>query len=182
MTESNQDGRSNRPGEPDRPEYDRKPKEDASNGTPGADVHDSRASADSQDGYDTQQGGVPGADAPNHPASAADSGGLPQQQQATTPAATGGNDGPPDGGKRPWKAGRVWAGIGLVLLLHLIPLLMPVAYFFIGVAQLVYVIPALIICRKDTGMMQGILIAAGVTFLINAACFGIVLGSNFSFT
>jgi hypothetical protein len=71
----------------------------------------------------------------------------------------------------------VWKGIGLTALLHLIPLVFPVLYFFIGVAQLVYIIPALIICRKNTGMVQGLLIGAGITLLLNAACFGIMTAS-----
>lgn len=60
-------------------------------------------------------------------------------------------------------------------MLHLIWFTVPIALFFIGVAQLLYVVPALIIGRKNSALMQGILIAAGVTFLLNAACYGLVL-------
>lgn len=76
--------------------------------------------------------------------------------------------------KPPWRGVQVAKGIGLVILLHLLLLLYPVAIFAIGVVQLIYVIPALVILRKDTGLVQGILIATGITFLINAACFGLV--------
>ena len=68
----------------------------------------------------------------------------------------------------------VWKGVGFGLLLHLVLLIYPPAYFLIGVAQLIYVIPALIYFRKRTGIMQGIIIVAVLTFLLNAACFGIV--------
>lgn len=88
------------------------------------------------------------------------------------PYAPAGNSG--GNGKKPWKGSRVWAGIGLVALLHLLNLIFPMALAFIGITQLIYVGPALVYFRKDTAMMQGILIGAGITFLINAACFGIV--------
>jgi hypothetical protein len=78
-------------------------------------------------------------------------------------------------------AKQIWKGIGLLALLHLLLLVFPIAYFFISVAQLVYLIPALIICRKNRGMIQGLLIGAGVTFLLNAACFGLLMSGNFSF-
>jgi len=71
----------------------------------------------------------------------------------------------------------IWKGIGLTVIMHLLPAAAPMLYVLIGVVQLVYIIPALIICRKNTGMVQGILIAAGVTFLLNVACFGFVMVS-----
>lgn len=71
----------------------------------------------------------------------------------------------------------IWKGIGLTALLHLIPLVFPALYFGIGIVQFLYLIPALILCRKNSGMQQGILIAAGITFLLNAACFGFVFVS-----
>lgn len=69
----------------------------------------------------------------------------------------------------------VWKGIGLTCLLHLLLFFYPPAWFGVGVTQLVYMIPALILARKHQGIMQGMLIAMGITFLLNAACFGIVL-------
>lgn len=74
---------------------------------------------------------------------------------------------------------QVLMGIGLLLLLHLLLFLVPVAFFFISIAQLVYLIPALILLRKNKGILQGLLIGAGITFLLNAACFGLLLGGNF---
>lgn len=83
-------------------------------------------------------------------------------------------------GKAPGHTKQVWLGIGLLAALHLLLFLFPVAFFFISVAQLVYLIPAIIIFRKKSGILQGLLIGAGVTFLLNAACFGLVISGNFS--
>ncbi|MFD2611022.1 hypothetical protein [Paenibacillus gansuensis] len=72
--------------------------------------------------------------------------------------------------------GSIMKGIGILTLLHLVLLVFPIAYFAIGIVQIVYVIPAVIFFRKEQPTQQGILIGAGITFLLNAACFGIVLG------
>ncbi len=47
--------------------------------------------------------------------------------------------------------------------------------FFIGVSQLLYMVPAVIIARVRGAhaMAKGFLIAAAVTFLLNATCFGL---------
>ncbi|OXM83851.1 hypothetical protein [Paenibacillus rigui] len=84
----------------------------------------------------------------------------------------------PSQNKPPSHAKQVWLGIGLLTLLHLLLFAVPVAFFFISVAQLVYLIPALILFRKNKGLVQGLLIGAGITFLLNAACFGLLLGGN----
>lgn len=75
------------------------------------------------------------------------------------------------------KTSGIGKGIGILALLHLILIVYPTAYFAIGLVQLLYVIPALIYFRKRTPVLQGILIGAGITFLLNAACFGIVFAS-----
>lgn len=50
---------------------------------------------------------------------------------------------------------------------------------FIGAVQLVYVIPLCIVyyIKKLKIMMHTTIIAAAIVFLLNAACFGLVLGS-----
>ena len=50
------------------------------------------------------------------------------------------------------------------------------AFFGIGIAQLVYVVPLLIWTRSkgERSTFKGIVIAASVTFLLNAACFGVL--------
>lgn len=75
---------------------------------------------------------------------------------------------------------QVWLGIGLLMLLHFLLFLYPMAFIFIGVVQLIYLIPALIVLRNKKGVFQGLLIGAGITFLLNAACFGLMLGSMFA--
>jgi hypothetical protein len=94
----------------------------------------------------------------------------------------------------------VATGFGMGLLLHLSPLaLLVVAWVpcalggealgvvcaialglafgcwaFIGVAQLVYVIPAIVWARRRgrTGVVKGLVIAAALTFALNSACWG----------
>lgn len=81
--------------------------------------------------------------------------------------------------KPPSHAKQVWKGIGLLVLLHLLLFVFPIAFFFISVVQLIYLVPALIFFRKNRGIFQGLLIGAGVTFLLNAACFGLLISGNF---
>ncbi|MFM1653865.1 hypothetical protein ACI7RC_17425 [Brevibacillus sp. B_LB10_24] len=72
----------------------------------------------------------------------------------------------------------IWLGIFILMALHLLNFLFPLAFFFIGVSQLIYLIPALIIAlyKGKKKMAAGMLIGAGVTFLINATCYGLVMG------
>lgn len=71
-----------------------------------------------------------------------------------------------------------WAlGIGLLLLLHLIqiPLAavsMGISLIAIGLTQLVYIIPAIIIYKKKNrpGMVKGLIIGAAITLLLNGTC------------
>ena len=87
--------------------------------------------------------------------------------------------------------GSVSSGLGLTLLLHLIQIpmdlilgvLSPTLGFgcliFIGVSQLVYMIPAILNYKKkgETETVKGLIIGASVTFLLNAACTGILFGN-----
>jgi hypothetical protein len=93
-------------------------------------------------------------------------------------------------------------GIGLALLLHLlqIPLAVLVGFvsclidangycwlagifppLVIAVSQVVYVVPALVIAvrRGRRGLAKGIAIGAAATFMLNAACFGMLGLSRF---
>lgn len=79
------------------------------------------------------------------------------------------------GGEPPRKKGSVLKGVGILCLLHLTLFVYPVLFFFIGLVQIVYVVPAAIKFWKETPTLQGLLIGAGVTFLLNAACFSLVL-------
>jgi hypothetical protein len=86
--------------------------------------------------------------------------------------------------------GSIWAGLGLTLLFHFVVQvstlfilgtivtgerglelsLLPVMY--IGLSQLVYMIPAIWIARRkgETETAKGLIIGASLTFLLNAAC------------
>ena len=78
----------------------------------------------------------------------------------------------------------IWRGIGLALLLHLIqiPFAFVTSFFsliFIGVSQLVYLIPAILHYRSlgRRGVVKGLIIAAAITFLLNATCAAIVFAA-----
>jgi hypothetical protein len=89
------------------------------------------------------------------------------------------------------KEGSVWAGFGLSLLLHLlqIPIGIVLALFeselfmfsilFIGVSQLIYMIPAFVIAasKGKPHLVKGLIIGASIVFLLNAACTGVIFFS-----
>ena len=78
--------------------------------------------------------------------------------------------------------GSVGAGFALLLLLHLLQVPMNAlvngAWIVLGVTQLLYGVPALVVAasRGQTDTAKGIALGALLTFLLNAACFGIVCG------
>lgn len=82
--------------------------------------------------------------------------------------------------KDPGHVKQVWIGVGILALLHLLLFLFPIAFFFIGIAQLVYVLPAIVVFHRRKGILQGLLIGAGITFLLNAACFGLLVSGTIS--
>lgn len=92
-----------------------------------------------------------------------------------------------------WQAGwRTWAdrdnvgtGCGLTLVLHvvavvvlfiIVPPLAVVFFLLLGVTQLVYMVPAILIAsvrgRRNTA--KGLLIGTAVTFMLSAACWVLV--------
>ena len=82
------------------------------------------------------------------------------------------------------RKGHILAGVGYCLLGHcaLVALAVavePAMLVLIGLLQVLYVVP-IWVWQKSQGNMatvQGLLIMAGITFLLNAACFGIVMVS-----
>ena len=77
--------------------------------------------------------------------------------------------------------GTIGEGIKLTLLLHLIQIplgivTLLIAPIFVGVSQLVYMLPAIFIARKhnETAKAQGLIIGVSVIFLLNAACWGVM--------
>ncbi len=53
------------------------------------------------------------------------------------------------------------------------------AIFFIGVVQMIYAVPMMIILavQGQSATVSGVALGAGITFLLNAACFGLVCGT-----
>jgi hypothetical protein len=79
--------------------------------------------------------------------------------------------------EQPSQQGDIWLGVGAALLLHLIqiPLMLVTSFFsliFIGISQLLYIAPAIAIYRSKgrPGVVKGLIIAAAITFLLNATC------------
>lgn len=93
---------------------------------------------------------------------------------------------------------QLWVGLGLSIPLHII--LMPLSIFFwsamfciaqvgdlcagggiyaimvVGVTQLTYMLPAIIITwlTGRIALMQGLIISAAIVILLNAACWGLI--------
>ena len=90
--------------------------------------------------------------------------------------------------------GSISAGLGLTLVFHLLAqvptfflLLLIVTgeeglilafgpLMYIGLSQLLYMIPAVLIFRRrgDTETAKGLIVGASITFLLNATCNGLV--------
>ena len=75
----------------------------------------------------------------------------------------------------------VGTGVVRLLLLHLlqVPLSVVGGPIWIGLSQLFYVIPQHVVFKRQgrSACIRGLWIGAGVTFLLNAGCFGIVMMS-----
>lgn len=90
--------------------------------------------------------------------------------------------------------GSISAGLGLTLVFHLLAqvpaffLLLGIvtgeeglilafySVMYIGLSQLVYMIPAVLIFRRrgDTETAKGLIVGASITFLLNATCNGLL--------
>ena len=90
-------------------------------------------------------------------------------------------------------SGSIGRGLGIGALLTLggvvasLPLMMIVIgfviFFCIGLGQLIWIIPAYrrYTRRGETETAKGILIIAGIVFLLNATCWGVLTTSNMNF-
>ncbi len=83
--------------------------------------------------------------------------------------------------QQPKDKGSILAGVGYCLLgLALIALLagffFPMLFLFFGAVLMLIAIPMAFTFKKkgQTATVQGILITAGIAFLLNAACFGLM--------
>ena len=91
--------------------------------------------------------------------------------------------------------GSIAAGLGLAFLFHVSAVvvmfiiatvtpdeqgmeLLAFSLMYLGLFQLLYMIPAILISRGrgSTETAKGLIIGASITFLLNAACSGLVLG------
>lgn len=48
------------------------------------------------------------------------------------------------------------------------------SFFFIGISQLLYILPAIVLCNRDD-YVKGLIIGASLTFLLNATCTAYVM-------
>ncbi|MFD2673484.1 hypothetical protein [Marinicrinis sediminis] len=74
---------------------------------------------------------------------------------------------------------RLGIGILVLSLCHLIWFLWPMVFILIGMAQIIYLAPLVVfaVVKKTYRFLQGLLIGALITFLVNSACFGLVFVS-----
>jgi hypothetical protein len=75
-------------------------------------------------------------------------------------------------------------GIGVLLTAGGIGICFAVSIFVvigIGVAQLLWILPTYLYynSRNETETAKGLLIVAGLVFLLNASCWGILMSNNF---
>lgn len=72
------------------------------------------------------------------------------------------------------KKWHIWLGLVLTLVLHQILWIFPAAFLVIGLVQLIYILPAIMIsmAKGKEYLSQGLMIGAGITFLVNVACYG----------
>lgn len=86
--------------------------------------------------------------------------------------------------------GSLWAGLGLTLVFHIVALVAMYFIFvsselglmlelpmrFIGLSQLVYMIPAILIFRRRDAheTAKGLIVGASITFLLNSTCNGFI--------
>ncbi len=94
----------------------------------------------------------------------------------------------------PPSQGSIGRGLGLTLALHALAVVLSCAFagltgpdavdglmpfIAIGVVQLVYIVPAYLVCSGESRRRtrKGLVLGAGITFLLNATCAGLVLNS-----
>ena len=72
-------------------------------------------------------------------------------------------------------------GLLLALALHgfqfiLVPLTNWYSLIFLGVSQLLYILPAIALCKRNKrdDYVKGLIIGASITFLLNASCLAYV--------
>ena len=73
----------------------------------------------------------------------------------------------------------VLIGLGLLVFCHVVAAIVTslIALVFLGVLQLIYVVPIAFAARRANrkGIATGLIIGASLTFLLNAACWGMLM-------
>lgn len=81
------------------------------------------------------------------------------------------------------ETGDGWSGCAIVFGCNFLALTLSIGsgYFiqfilFIGVIQLIYIIPLIIVAKRKgkTGLVKGMAIGAGVVFLLQSLCYGML--------
>jgi hypothetical protein len=89
--------------------------------------------------------------------------------------------------KQRWLPGEILIGIAVGTVMHVLQLPLAIigssikseyglAPIIIGVTQLIYIVPAIVICllKRRSGIAIGLTIIAAITFLLNATCWGLI--------
>jgi formate-dependent nitrite reductase membrane component NrfD len=82
--------------------------------------------------------------------------------------------------QQPKSEGSVWGGFGLAAAINvgatIVGIVTVVVPFVIGVVQAAWIIPMVLSFRKSgkRETAKGVIIAAAITFLLNAGCWGLV--------
>lgn len=81
---------------------------------------------------------------------------------------------PPD----EWQGGLIIAFALHVFQLLLTPLTNVYSLWFIGLSQLLYILPAIALCKRNKrdDYIKGLIIGASITFLLNASCLTLFRG------
>lgn len=68
----------------------------------------------------------------------------------------------------------------LVLARHVDSKFVGIFLMFIGLSQLIYVLPLIIYChrKRRRRLLQGLIIGASIVFLLNASCFGLLMTTS----
>jgi hypothetical protein len=71
----------------------------------------------------------------------------------------------------------IGAGLNILLMVAVAAMVNPIVLIGAGLVQLVWIVPMYLSFRRQgaTETAKGILLAAGIVFLLNAACFGLVM-------
>ena len=102
--------------------------------------------------------------------------GPPEQPSAAPPTPSSADPPAP----LPPRRGGFWKGLGLGFLLHLFQILALSQSFLLtvwGLTQVAYMIPAAIYFKRrgEPDTVKGLMVAAAVSFLLNAACWGLFM-------